>query len=181
MSTTIDGRSPVVDAAEIDAIHTGHTHEDAQYQRVVSPGTSVMGIGTFGSNGLGMFLREALAAATSSFGNRLHDMVGRRLCDRREILRDRGQLHAGQISQIRTIGRRRSAALSGMEIPRPNASRTQNDAPISELTTASTPSVVTLSSALLTRAVRSLRQNPSLRQLQHTRISRLRRSIPVPT
>lgn len=30
MSTTIDGRSPVVDAAEIDAIHTGHTHEDAQ-------------------------------------------------------------------------------------------------------------------------------------------------------
>ena len=66
MSTTIDGRSPVVDAAEIDAIHTGHTHEDAQYQRVVSPGTSVMGISTFGSNGLGMFLREALAAATSS-------------------------------------------------------------------------------------------------------------------
>ncbi len=66
MSTTIDGRSPVVDAAEIDAIHTGHTHEDAQHQRVVSPGTSVMGISTFGSNGLGMFLREALAAATSS-------------------------------------------------------------------------------------------------------------------
>ena len=30
-------------------------------------------------------------------------MVGRRLCARREILRDRGQLHAGQISQIRTI------------------------------------------------------------------------------
>ena len=30
-------------------------------------------------------------------------MVGHRLCDRREILRDRGQLHAGQISQIRTI------------------------------------------------------------------------------
>ncbi len=54
MSTTIDGRPLVVDAAEIDEIHTGHTHEDAQHQRVVSPGTSVMGISTFGSNGLGM-------------------------------------------------------------------------------------------------------------------------------
>ena len=66
MSTTIDGRPLVADAAEIDEIHTGHTHEDAQHQRVVSPGTSVMGISTLGSPGLGMSLREALAAATSS-------------------------------------------------------------------------------------------------------------------
>ena len=66
MSTTIDGRPLVVNAAEIDAIHTGHTHEDAHHQRVVSPGISVMGISTFGSNGLGLFLREALTAAASS-------------------------------------------------------------------------------------------------------------------
>lgn len=39
---------------------------------------------------------------------------------------------------------------SGMEIPRLNASRTQNAAPISELTTASTPSVATPSNALST-------------------------------
>ena len=70
---------------------------------------------------LGDVLARGVGRSRLFIGDRLHHMVGRRLRDRRE-----------------------------MEIPRLNASRTQNAAPISELTTASTPSVATPSSARLT-------------------------------